>query len=125
MQNNKFKILIEHASSCLGKSDNKIKDTYKGHPICLMEYIEKDVPEHVIEIRFDNQGATISLYFDDKQSCNTVFLFFDSTQDEDSFIDYLTSSANYSYKCSRWELPKCFVKVSKRKEDVYLMFYPK
>ena len=48
-QDNKFEVLIEHASLSLDKSEEEIKNKYRDFPICLMEYIENKVHEHVIE----------------------------------------------------------------------------
>ena len=47
-QNTKFDTLLEHAWSILGKSAYDLKEIYKDYPVCLMEYIDKEVHEHII-----------------------------------------------------------------------------
>ena len=45
--------IIEQASSVLKLSISQIKEKYTDYPICLMDYIERDIHEKSIEIRFD------------------------------------------------------------------------
>jgi len=81
-QNIKFETLLEHASLTLGQSADELKEKYKDYPICLMDYIEKERHEYVIEVRFDNEEATISISFNDKNICDGSFLFLDINNDE-------------------------------------------
>lgn len=110
-QNTKFDMLLEHAWSILGKSADDLKETYKDYPVCLMEYIEKEVHEHIIEIRFDNEEATISISFDNEKNCDVSFLFFDSPEDEKLLIDHLVNSADYDFRKGCFKLPSCSLKI--------------
>ena len=116
-QNTKIETLLEHAWSTLGQSVEELKEKYKDYPICLMEYIEKEVHEHVIEIRFDTEEATISISFDSENNCDASFLFLDSTEDEELLIDHLIDSADYNFRKSSFKLPSCSLKVKETKSE--------
>ncbi|MDL1913425.1 MAG: hypothetical protein FDW93_02720 [Bergeyella sp.] len=110
-QNNKYQLLIEEACGTLGLSYQELKDKYKGHPVCLMEYVESNTCERVIEVRFDNQEATITITFDKENSCDASFLFYDNLIDEDSFIEHLNENTDYDFKRSSWIMEDCYLKV--------------
>jgi len=114
-KNTKFEILLEQAWSALGQSAEELKEKYKDYPICLMEYIEKEVHAHVIEVCFDTQEATISISFDNENICNASFLYLDSVENEDLLIDHLIDSADYNFRKGSFKLPDCFLKVKETK----------
>lgn len=116
-QNTKFDTLLNHAWSILGKSADDLKETYKDYPVCLMEYIEKEVHEHIIEVRFDNEEATISISFDNENKCAVSFLFFDLTEDEKLLIDHLVNSADYDFRKGSFKLPSCSLKIKETKTE--------
>lgn len=124
MQNrdNNFEVLIEKAGSCFGKSASEIKNKYKDYPICLMEYIENETHEYIVEVRFDNQEATVSFSFDKDNNCNYSFLIFDNAKDEDLLIDYLVEFAEYNFRKSCWLVPNCLAKVEESKEGTFFYF---
>lgn len=116
-QNTKIGTLLEHASTTLGRSEKELKEKYKDYPICLIEYIEKEVHEHVIEIRFDIEEATISISFDGENNCDASFLFLDSPEDEGLLIDHLVNSTDYNFRKSSFKLPSCSLKVKETKSE--------
>jgi len=69
-QNNKFEILIRYARSMLDFSFEELKRKYISYPICLMVYVENRKLEKGIEIRFDNQEATVSCAFNQADICS-------------------------------------------------------
>ena len=105
-QNTKFDTLLEHAWSTLGQSENDLKEKYKDYPVCLMEYIEKGVRDHIIEVRFDNEN-----------NCDASFLFLDSTEEEELLINHLIDSADYSFRKSSFQLPSCSLKIKETKTE--------
>jgi len=106
-----YKLMKEEACGSLGLSYQSLKDKYKDYPICLMEYIEKEIYERVIEVRFDNQLATFSLSFNKGNICDATFLFFDHVEHEDLFIEYLNKNTEYDFKRSSWIMIGCYLKV--------------
>lgn len=122
-QNNKFEILIEEACSGLGLSYRVLKNKYRNYPICLTQYIEKEIDEQIIEVRFDNHLATISISFDKEDNCDASFLFFDKIEDEDSFIEYLNENTEYDFKQSRWAMTNCFLKIKLSKYETAFCFF--
>lgn len=122
-QNAKFKILVEEACDLLELSYQVLKDKYMDHPICLMEYIEKTIHEFIIEVRFDDHLATISLSFDKENNCDGAFLFFDNADDEDSFLEHLHENADYDFKFCRWTMINCFLKIKPSKYETAFHFY--
>lgn len=122
-QNTKFKILIKEACDVLGSSYRELKDRYKDYPICLIECIEKAIHEFILEVRFNDHLATISLSFDTENNCNGAFLFFDNADDEDSFLEHLHENADYDFKWSRWTMINCFLKIEPTKYETAFHFY--
>lgn len=122
-QNNTFELLTEEACSTLDLSYQAVKDKYKDYPICLMQYIEKDVNELIVEVRFDTHLATISLSFDPENNCNGFYLFLDNPKDEDSFIEYLNTGEKYDFKCSHWAANNYFIKLKPSKYETAFCFY--
>jgi len=122
-QNTKFDTLLEHAWSILGISADDLKQTYKDYTVCLMEYIEKEVHEHIIEIRFDNEKATISISLDKENKCAVSFLFFDSTEDEKLLIDHLVNSTDYDFRKCSFKLPSCSLKIKETKTKTYFYLF--
>jgi len=84
--------IIEHAGSMLNLSLFQIKEKYSDYPMCLMEYIEKEEHKEGIEIRFDNEKATMTCIGNDKKECISVFLFPDDTGFIDDMVGYLKSN---------------------------------
>lgn len=122
-QDNKFEILTKEVCNVLGLSYQVLKDKYKDYPICLIQYIEKGVDEQIIEVRFDDHLATISLSFDKENNCDGSFLFFDSLENEDSYIEHLHNYAGYDFKWSRWTMIDCFLKIKTSKDETTFYFY--
>lgn len=120
---NNFEMLIEESCDALKLAYQELKDKYKDYPHCLMDYIKKGVCELVIEVRFDEQLATLSFGFDENKNCNASFLFFDNANDEDSFIEYLNEDTGYDFKRSCWIMPDCYLKVKPSIHRLSFYFY--
>lgn len=124
MQNrdNNFETLIGHAKSMLGRSYEGLKRKYLHYPISLTVHLENRVLEKVIEIRFSEQEATISLDFDQTDGCNAVYLFFDTQIDENTFIEYLTESYDFDFRKNCWLLYDCYLKGTNIK-DIFCFYF--
>lgn len=126
MQNrdNNFETLIGHAKSMLSHSYEELKRKYLNYPISLTVYVDKktDTFEQFIEIRFNEQEATISLDFDQMDKCNAAYLFFDTQSDENIFIEYLTESYDFDFRKNCWLLYGCHLKVTSIK-DIFCFYF--
>lgn len=126
MQNrdNNFETLIGHAKSMLGCSYEGLKRKYLHYPISLTVHVDKktDTFEQFIEIRFSEQEATISLNFDQTDSCNAAYLFFDTQNDENNFIKYLTESYDFDFRKNCWLLENYYLKVTNIK-DIFCFYF--
>lgn len=122
-RNIKFETLLEHASVALGQSADELKEKYKDYPVCLIDCIEKETHEYVIEVRFDNEEATISISFDSENLCNGFLLFLDKNEDENFLIDHLIEMADYNFKKSCFKLPNCFLKINESKHSLTFYLY--
>lgn len=120
-QENKYETLIRHAKSMLGRPYEGLKRKYLHYPISLTVHLENKILEKVIEIRFSEQEATISLDFDQTDGCNAVYLFFDTQIEENSFIEYLTDSYDFDFRKNYWLLDNCFLKVTNIK-DIFCFY---
>jgi len=122
-QINKFEILSGYATSLLGKEENELREKYKDYPIYVIDYIKKDEYEHMMEVRFDSEEATITISFDEKNICDNSFLFFDKEEDEELLIDYLVREADYNFRKSCFKLPSCFLKIKDTKPETCFFFF--
>lgn len=117
---------IEHASSVLKLSLPQIKEKYADYPLYLIDYIEKDINEKSIEIRFDKDNSTLTCTFDEDGNCDTSFLFPDDDKLIEEFVGHLTEYHDYSFMKSRFILGNCYLKIKELKEqknNVCLVFY--
>ena len=118
--------IIEQASSVLKLSISQIKEKYTDYPLYLIDYIEKDIQEKSIEIRFHKEGITLTCTFDKDGNCDESFLFPDDAQIVEDFVSYLTDHHDYSFMRSRFMLGNCYLKIKELKEqrsDVCLVFF--
>ena len=118
--------IIEQASSVLKLSISQIKEKYTDYPLYLIDYIEKDIQEKSIEIRFSKEGITLTCTFDKDGNCDESFLFPDDAQLVEDFVSYLTDHHDYSFMRSRFMLGNCYLKIKELKEqrsDVGLVFF--
>ncbi|MBF0578112.1 hypothetical protein [Dysgonomonas sp. GY617] len=74
-QDNNHEILIGYAKSMIDYSFEELKRKSIRYPIHLTVYVENNKIEKGIEVRFDNQQATISCSFDQYDRCNIAYLF--------------------------------------------------
>ncbi|MFR9165035.1 MAG: hypothetical protein ACLVKO_01960 [Dysgonomonas sp.] len=127
MQNrdNNFETLIGHAKSMLGRSYEGLKRKYLHYPISLTVHLENKILEKVIEIRFSEQQATTSLDFDQTDECTAVYLFFDTQNDENSFIEYLAKSYDFDFRKNCWIMANCYLKIKPSKYEIAFLFYEK
>ena len=118
--------IIEQASSVLKLSISQIKEKYTDYPLYLIDYIEKDIQEKSIEIRFHKEGITLTCTFDKDGNCDESFLFPDDDQLIEDFVGYLTDHHDYSFMRSRFMLGNCYLKIKELKEqrsNVCLVFF--
>ena len=118
--------IIEQASSVLKLSISQIKEKYTDYPLYLIDYIEKDIQEKSIEIRFSKEGITLTCTFDKDGNCDESFLFPDDAQLVEDFVSYLTDHHDYSFMRSRFMLGNCYLKIKELKEqrsDICLVLY--
>ena len=118
--------IIEQASSVLKLSISQIKEKYTGYPLYLIDYIEKDIQEKSIEIRFHKEEITLTCTFDKDGNCDESFLFPDDDQLIEGFVSYLTDHHDYSFMRSRFMLGNCYLKIKELKEqrsDICLVFF--
>jgi len=117
--------LISYAGSTLRITLPELKRRFKDYPLCQIDYIERDLQEYLVEIRFDNEQATLSCMFDHDLKCNGSFLFFDDSDGLDDCINYLKSMHIYDFISCRWQLPDCYLSLKKAERDACLFFYNK
>ena len=118
--------IIEQVSSVLKLSISQIKEKHTNYPLYLIDYIEKDIQEKSIEIRFSKEGITLTSTFDKDGNCDESFLFPDDAQLVEDFVSYLTDHHDYSFMRSRFMLGNCYLKIKELKEqrsDICLVFF--
>lgn len=123
---NNFGILIENAVSVLNLTFDTIRQKYKDYPVCIMEYIEKDIYRKCFEIRFDCEQASLICRFDDDKLCNFAFIHTDNKDILKSIADYLSKNYTYNYLKCCWELSTCNIKIQEAANldsEFFLSFY--
>lgn len=115
--------MINYASSTLGLSFLQVKKKYNDYPICLMYYMEKNTKEDLIEVRLDQEQATLSCVFDKDSTCKSSYLFLDNTESLTECIEHLNSIYKYDYLECQWRLPGCWLTLKKTDSDMCLYLY--
>lgn len=111
-------ILINCSSLVLRLSHDEIKESYSDNPMYVAEYIENEVKENIIDLLFEDQKATLSCTFDENNTCNASYIFFDSLDELSNYITYLNKTYAYDYIQNRWVLPNSFISIEKTKDDI-------
>ena len=122
-QDNNYEILIRYARSMLGYSFEELKRNYISYPISITVHVDKKINsfEKIIEVRFDNQEATVSCSFNEADKCNATYLFFDSQSSESGLIEYLSKSFGSNYRENHWLLDNCYLKI-KQSKDFFCLY---
>lgn len=117
-----FAELIKYVCNTKHIAYTDIKNLFANFPICLMEYIEKEVHEKVVEIRFDDCKATLSATFDEKDICDYIILFPDQIENIDQLFLYLSENYDYDFLKGSWILSNCYMKIKEEKEGIIVTF---
>lgn len=96
--------LINYASSSLRLPWQCIKDKFRNWPMCLSEFIENQESTHSIEIRFDDEQATLVFSFDAAMCCDCIFVYPDRLVSIGYFAQSLTNLYP-RYAEGKWMLP--------------------
>jgi hypothetical protein len=130
MNNNKrvgteqYADLLQRLGATLNLSFSEVKDRYHGHPVCLMEYVEKDFEDKSIEVQFDEERFTINCVFGEEGRCNSIYLFPDDNDATEEFIGYLKETYDYDFIENRWPVSDHYVAIQKMNRfSTELYFY--
>lgn len=121
--------LLQQTSDLLNLDFTRIRNNYAGYPICLIDYIEKDIEEKTIEIRFDKEETTLTCIFNSDEICNRVYLLPDNKEYITKLITTLTEIYDYDFIKTRWIAPNHYIKVKEADKpannagNVYLVFH--
>ena len=118
--------LVELAISVLNFSYSEIKEKYTKYPLCLFNYMEKGVEDKYLEIRFDDDGVTLSCNFDADDTCDFVYLFADSDEQIEDIILYFKENYAYDFVNKRWSVLRYYIKVKEKeyaKDEMCLAFF--
>lgn len=88
-QQTNFNDIFEIATSCFDKSDKQIESLYDQYPIYRVKSMKGEDNSHAIEVRFEEQNATVAFYLSNDLICESSYLFFDKDEDEELFILFL------------------------------------
>ena len=107
-----FSYLIIQAFTRFDESYSKIKERYKGFPMCLMECIDKGERTEHIRVNFDKGGAQITYSFDTNRIPLYTCICFYEPSSVDLFLSYVKSLAeSYDYLKKCWFITKNFYMV--------------
>lgn len=104
-QNVRFKELIRQGQLLLNMSAQKLKDEYDE----LIRQIDNGTTQNTIEIRLNEENITLNCFINKQKQCRDVYFFFDKTEGEDAFINYLVDYFDYSFRKKVWLLDNCIV----------------
>lgn len=116
-----FSTLITHACSALRLTDRQIKEKFSPYLVCILDYYEREETDYAVEIRFDNEQATITCLLDKNQRCDSAFMFPDHLCPLTDYVSYFNSLYEYDYIGCRWILPVGYISMKKSKDDVCFM----
>lgn len=116
-----FSTLITHAGSVLRLTDQQIKEKFSSYLVCVIDYYEREETEYAIEIRSDNEQATITCLFDNNQRCDSAFIFPDHLCPLIDYVNYFNSLYEYDYIGCRWILSIGYLYMKKSKDGICFM----
>ena len=120
-----FERIVKHACSGLNIPEQELKNKYKDYPVCLMEYIENGNHRYFVQVRFNDESASLIFFIGENTSCTCSFLRFDRVEEEDLFINYLMEAADFIFRKGCWIIDNCYLKVKESEHDVCFHFYAK
>lgn len=101
-----FNYLITQVFLNFGTSYADIRERYKGFPVCLMEYINKDERSEHIKVKFDKGGAWITYVFDREWMLLSTYISFWKDSYLGSYIEKHAKSCSGENK--RWLIADSF-----------------
>ncbi|MCC8173050.1 MAG: hypothetical protein LIO65_01255, partial [Odoribacter sp.] len=83
LQNNSLKeiydAIMPHIENLINQTPEEIIKTYPDNEINLLTLDKKHVKQERLEIRFEDELATLTCEFDGKNLCKTINIFTDSS----------------------------------------------
>lgn len=132
MDNNKtvgivnYSYLLQEITAFFNLSLQEIKKKYADYPLCLMDYFEAGIEEKSIEIRFDQEGITITCEINNDSKCQFVYLFPDKNEFAEKFVLFLKDTYDYDFIKNRWIASGFYItvkKIDRLSSEICLMFY--
>lgn len=100
-----------------------IKSLFQEKEITVFDYSNGSEKELMVEIRFEN--ATLCCLFDEKQVCDSAFLFLDYPADVLHYIKYCNEGYLYDYILSAWIIKDCCIQLQFQDKECRFLFLPK
>lgn len=114
--------LTYNVRSVLGLYHEEIQNKYSDNLLNFLSYRENDIKKDMIEIRFNQEGATLTCYFDINKRCIGVYLFFDNHMHQNGYIQYINNNFTYDHRVCKWELKNCVMSIQETREISCFMF---
>lgn len=119
-----FTHLISYSSVVLGCMRETIGQIFPEKEYCLITYYngKNEETERVLEIGLN--GATLACWLDEDNKCYLSFLFVESLDDMELYIDVCNRLYRYDYVGHKWSLPKCYMGIKTMLDDIIFVFTP-
>lgn len=111
--------LLQKIKNLLDKTPEGIIEKYSDNEINLLTWEKKQVKEERLEIRFDEEQATLTCEFDRKRICKAVNIFTDSNPTKEECIRTLNKNYAYNWFFNKWKTPCCYLYLHQMDEMIY------
>lgn len=119
-----FTGLTQTVTDIFNSTYSDLKYKYQQCPVCLIEYNNReDLEKKVVEIRFEEERATVSCIYRRNNKCEALWIFFDNHFDVVKYLDFLKNNFVYDYFTCRWLISDYFMTFKKVDDITGCMFY--
>lgn len=109
-----FTCLLGKYSALLNFSVNELKVGFTDYCVIITERIEKGITEKSVQIRFDEDGLTVTCTFNDWGKCDCVRLLLDKRVSAEEFWECLRWVYGEDERERRVVTRVCVVKLNKK-----------
>lgn len=119
LNENEFLTLLNYSESVLKLNYRDIKQKF---PQSLIPANLNKNSYEPIEIRFENERATLSCELGKAEVCFESYLFLDKLEGIEGYISFLSERYKHDFIEDKWRLPTCYVTIERMKDIFYFKF---
>ncbi|MCD8178428.1 MAG: hypothetical protein LUE98_13805 [Tannerellaceae bacterium] len=111
--------LFQQIIHLLGKTPEEIINSYPDHEMSLLEWPKSYGMKERLEIRFQEEQATLTCEFDKKRRSRVVNIFTDINPTAEECIRVFNQNYPYNWFFNRWKMASCYLYLKQLDEIIY------